>query len=381
MKVLHVVAGNLFGGVETLLITLARLRHLVPEMEPHFAVCYEGRLSAELMATGAAVHRLSTVRISRPWTIWQGRSALREVIRRVGIDVVVCHSAWPLAVFGPAARREHVPLVLWVHGCPSRSSWLERWALWNTPSWSIFNSRFVQGEMSRCYPKVLGTCVYVPVEFKTDAVDSATVAKVRRDLDTPHDAVVILQVSRMEAWKGHEMHLRALARLRREGNWRCWIAGGAQRPTEVEYAQYLQQLVADLGLAGRVVFLGERSDIPGLLRAADIFCQPNTVPEPFGIVFIEALAAARPVVATGMGGALEIVDESCGRLVPPNDVGALADALGELLTHAPMRFSLGEHGPSRAKAICTPLSQIRKLFQIIAAVGQPGASLSTTGAP
>jgi len=381
MKVLHIVAGNLFGGVETLLITLARRRNLVPEMDSSFAVCYDGRLSAELTATGAAVHRLPTVRISRPWTIWRSRAELRNLIRSECVDVVVCHSAWPLAVFGQSARRADVPVVLWVHGCPNRSSWLERWALWTAPSWSIFNSEFIQREMTRHYPKVRGTRVYYPVELTTDSVDAASLATVRRELNTPKDAIVILQVSRMEAWKGHEFHLRALAKLPRDGNWRCWIAGGAQRVAELEYAQHLQHLVAELGLADRVFFLGDRRDVPLLLRAADVFCQPNTGPEPFGIVFVEALAAGRPVVTTAMGGALEIVDPSCGRLVPPSDVSALADALLELSSDSIVRRSLGEQGPAQVKAMCDPKNQIRQLYQTIEMVGQRDRRLSIADRP
>ena len=65
VKVLHIYAGNLFGGVETLLITLARQRELCPQMQPHFALCFEGKLATELDATGVPVHWLGNVRVSR----------------------------------------------------------------------------------------------------------------------------------------------------------------------------------------------------------------------------------------------------------------------------------------------------------------------------
>lgn len=371
MKVLHIAAGNLYGGVETLLVTLARHRLLVPELEQLFALCYDGRLNTELVATAAAVHRLPTVRISRPWTIWQGRKVLRELILREHIDMAICHSTWPLAVFGQAVRTTHTPVVFWVHGVPSRNSWIERWALWNGPTWAIFNSKFIQSQMRLEYPQVSGTQIYYPVELNTGRRDYADTIDIRRELKTPPGAVVILQVSRMEAWKGHELHLRALARLPPNINWNCWIVGGAQRPSEAEYAQRMQRLTVELGLADRVHFLGERRDILSLVRAADIFCQPNMGPEPFGIVFIEALAAGRPVVATALGGAMEIVEPTCGRLVPPNDVPALASGLQCLLADAPLRQSLGHEAPRRAKALCDPQSQIWQLYQTLTHVRQP----------
>ena len=69
MRVLHVYSGNLFGGIETMLLTMARERALCPAIEPAFALCFEGRLGAELAATGVAVQRLPEVRASRPLTI------------------------------------------------------------------------------------------------------------------------------------------------------------------------------------------------------------------------------------------------------------------------------------------------------------------------
>jgi glycosyltransferase involved in cell wall biosynthesis len=381
MKVLHVVGGNLFGGVETLMVTLARRRRLQPEMESHFACCYEGRLTAELRALGAPVHMIGGVRISRPWTVWRGRSQLRRLCRREHFDRLICHSSWPLAVFGPAARAEHIPMILWVHGCLSRRSWLDRWALWNPLALTLFNSQYIQGEMSRLFPKVLGTCLYYPVELNTDPGEPGAAAALRRQLNAPPEAVVVLQASRLEGWKGHELHLRALARLPRQVPWRCWMAGGAQRTTEAQYARHLQRLVTELGLADRVFFLGERRDVAALLRAADVYCQPNTGPEPFGIVFIEALAAGRPVVTTALGGPLEIVDDSCGRLVRPADVAALADALQQLLADAALRSSLGAQGPARARALCDPQAQIDSLFQAIAVLGQAGAPSPATSVP
>ena len=59
------------------------------------------------------------------------------------------------------------------------------------------------------------------------------------------------------------------------------------------------------------------------MHAADIHCQPNTAPEPFGLVFVEALYAGLPVVTTALGGALEILTDACGVLVPAGDAPAL----------------------------------------------------------
>jgi len=185
---------------------------------------------------------------------------------------------------------------------------------------------------------------------------------VRGGLNTAEDAVVIVQVSRMEAWKGQQAHLEALARIKNLPTpWVCWMVGGAQRPEEREYLESLRKQAEILGLAERVRFLGQRSDVPVLLGAADIFCQPNLTPEPFGIVFVEALWAALPVVSFALGGALEIVDDSCGLLIPPGDVEGLAAGLGSLIEQAGLRATLGRGGPARAARLSDPATQMNAL--------------------
>src|SRR5215471_9786806 len=115
MRVLHLYAGNLYGGVETFLVTLAKYRSL-SQMEPVFGLCFEGRLSNELSDLGAPVKQLGEVRFSRPWTVLSARRRLREVLAGDRHDVVVSHSAWPHAVFAPVVRSATVPPVYWAHG-------------------------------------------------------------------------------------------------------------------------------------------------------------------------------------------------------------------------------------------------------------------------
>ncbi len=128
MKVLHLAAGNLFGGVESYLLTLARLQHLCPEMEPHFGICFPGRLRDELTAAGIPVHDLGTVRFSRPWTLLRGRSRLKRVVKEHRLQIVVTHGCWPHAVFAPAIRKVGVGLINAIHDYIDSRHWINRWA-------------------------------------------------------------------------------------------------------------------------------------------------------------------------------------------------------------------------------------------------------------
>ena len=101
MRVLHIHSGNLYGGVETLLTTLARYRDFCPSMESHFAVCFEGRLSKELNEAGAPVHLLGKTHISQPLSVLRARRALNELLRLETFDLAVFHSTWSQSLFGP----------------------------------------------------------------------------------------------------------------------------------------------------------------------------------------------------------------------------------------------------------------------------------------
>ena len=100
---------------------------------------------------------------------------------------------------------------------------------------------------------------------------------------------------------------------------------------------------------------------PSLTPAADVHCQPNSGPEPFGIVLVEALYAGLPVVTSGLGGAAEIVDQTCGVLTAPGDAEAVAAALRSLIQDPSRQRALGIAGPSRAESLCDPARVLRRL--------------------
>ena len=373
MRVLHVHSGNLFGGVERLLVTLAAHQALAAGVQPEYALCFGGRLAEELRATGVKLHRLPPVRVRWWWTVWRARRALDRVLRVEGGEAVLVHSAWGQALFGPVAKRRGVPLVLWVHAPIVPGAWLERWAARCPPAGLLFNSEFTASASAR-YPQTPRAVLYYPVAAPPATAAPAAREATRAQLGVRPEGVVLLMASRLEAWKGHSALIAALALLEKAPDWHCWIAGGPQRPAEHRYLRALQARVATAGLATRVRFLGQRADVPALLVAADIFCQPNTGPEPFGIVFVEALLAGRPVVGTALGGPLEIVDDSCGCLVPPGDCRALAATLERLIHDGPRRAQLGRAGPARARALCDPARQMARLAEFLARLGNTVAT-------
>ncbi len=357
MRVLHLYSGNLFGGIERMLLTMEQCRGLCPDLEPFFGLCFKGRLQTELRQMGATVHCLGEAKFSRPWSILQARRALHRLLAREQFVAVVTHAAWSHAIFASTIRANSVPLAHWVHDALTGKHLWERLSRWMPPDLLLVNSQFTAATVPRVFPRAVPTVLNCPVLHVT-ASHSRNV--VRTKLQTNENDIVFLQASRLEPWKGHVVLIEALGRLREIPNWTAWFAGGPQKKKEAEYLAELQRQAASLGIAERVRFLGQRNDIADLMAAADLFCQPNTGPEPFGIVFIEALLAGCPVVATQLGGALEVIDETCGTLVPPGDSRALGDALKSYMENTELRVRHSRAAPSRATGLCDPIQQLQK---------------------
>jgi len=367
MRVLHLTSGNMYGGVETFLTTLAREATLVPDMRSEFALCWEGRLSNELAQLGTRPHVLGHVRISRPHTVVRARQALRALLAGERFDIVVCHQPWSAVVFGSVVRHSRLPLVLWVHMAGEGKHWLEKLARRTRPDLAICNSRFSVECTGKWLSRVQIEHVYYPVS-RPDVDGGVTRAAVRRRLQTDEREAVIVQVSRLEAWKGQLVLLEALSRVNHVDGWTCWIVGGAQCASERRYLHDLQGFAQRAGIEHRLRFAGERSDIPAVLAAADIFCQPNTTPEPFGLAMVEALRAGLPVVTSAIGGACEIVDSSCGVLTPPGDAAAVAGALQRLIADDQLRSRLSARARLRPHEICDPVNQMHRIRDVLSSV-------------
>jgi glycosyltransferase involved in cell wall biosynthesis len=315
-----------------------------------------------LAQSGAALHELGAVRFSRPWSVWRARRRLAAVLKRERYDRVVGHSPWAYAIAAPAAQRADMGCVLWAHDALGGRHWTERMVARRVPDRVICNSRYTAGAIGGWLTGVRMEVVYAPVS--SIPRDAAVRTEVRRAFGVADATTVILIASRLERWKGHAELLRASALL--NGDWTIWIAGAAQRPHESEYETELRSIAASLPMSGRITALGARPDMPRILQAADVLCQPNTAPEPFGLVFVEALSAGVPVVTTNAGGAREILTPECGILLVPGDREALAAALQALVDQPARRRALGDAGPPRARALCDPAAQIAALERALA---------------
>jgi glycosyltransferase involved in cell wall biosynthesis len=179
----------------------------------------------------------------------------------------------------------------------------------------------------------------VPNGVDLAAMDGARPGKaMRQELGLPEDTPLIGLVGRLDHWgKGHKELLEAMAALKERYPVQALIVGGGRREAE------MRESAAGLGLAGQAHFLGQRRDVPDLLKAMDIFVLPS-YSEGVSLALLEAMAAGRPVIATRVGGTPEVVtDGVTGLLIPPRDAAALAGALERLLSDPSMAKQLGEN--------------------------------------
>jgi glycosyltransferase involved in cell wall biosynthesis len=129
---------------------------------------------------------------------------------------------------------------------------------------------------------------------------------------------------------------------------------GSDYPPDSGATPLLEAQARELGIRENVVFTGQRSDIASLLAACEVFSLPS-YEEPFGLVFAEAMAMKRPVVALTNGGTPEVVEHGkCGLLSSPGDIDALAANLLRLLADSALRTQFGEYGRSRVEQHFTP---------------------------
>jgi glycosyltransferase involved in cell wall biosynthesis len=166
-------------------------------------------------------------------------------------------------------------------------------------------------------------------------------AQIRDELGVPRDATFVVCASRLEPEKDLMSLLEAMPLLHASPTVKLVIAGAGSMETD------LRNRLRDWQLGDCCSLLGFREDVLSIIAAGDLFVLPSKA-EPFGLVILEAMALAKPVVATAAGGPLEIVlDDVSGMLVPPNNPAALAAAMQQLINNPPRRAAMGQSGRER----------------------------------
>jgi glycosyltransferase involved in cell wall biosynthesis len=269
---------------------------------------------------------------------------LARLIRARRADLVHTNSLKAALYGGAAGRLAHVPVVWHIRDriaddyLPRSAVMLVRAASRVLPTAVIANSRASLATVPRVERRRVVHNPIVP-----DTVD------VRLGPAAPlHTDTVVGVLGRLAPWKGQDVFLDAFARAFRGTDVRGHVIGSAMFGEDA-YAQLLEKRVQQLGIAHQVEFRGFREAIHTELAQLDILVHCSVIPEPFGQVVLEGMAAGLPVIATNAGGPAELITNgSDGVLIPPGDAQALAEAMLRLQGDAELRAALGSAAARRS---------------------------------
>jgi glycosyltransferase involved in cell wall biosynthesis len=263
---------------------------------------------------------------------------LRHLIRRWRYDIVHLHT-----------KRAHA-LSLWL----PRSGPAPKYVVTRRMDYPELNNRYTRWLYNHCVDGVIVISRPI-VQLLVDAgVDAGRIRLIHSGIDVSRFALpcggrraelpVIGCLAVLEERKGHRFLLEAMARLKARGlKLRCVLAGdGPER-------SLLEKMTARLGLGTEVEFRGFIADTPGFLADIDVFVLPSLF-EGLGVAALEAMAAGKPVVASGVGGLAELIDDGItGLLAPPRDAEALSAAIARLLYDPALARALGQRAAAHVR--------------------------------
>lgn len=269
-------------------------------------------------------------------------------IREQNIDLVHLNNSPHIANddWLPAARLNRIPCIATSMGGARlvRPGPVHRW-LARRIDYVVAISKYVADAMLRTgIPADRLDTVYLGVDiegFRSRV--SRDPRDVRREIGVAPDKVLVVMVGNVRWWKGQHVVLSAAQLMSAEHRRLLHIVFvGACGTQDAAYKRELDKAIETSGLADSVSFLGARSDVPDLLNAADIALHASVIPEPFGLVVLEAMALGKAVVAANKGGPAEYLPPGIGVTYDVEKPWELSEILRDLATDAGKRRALGE---------------------------------------
>ena len=281
-----------------------------------------------------------------PLTILANARRIMRLIRAEKVDIVHARSRAPAWSARIACRQAGIPFVTTFHGIYGEKNSAKR--LYNSVMARgdaiIANSHYTAQIIKERYGAEAQRIIVIPrgvdsVRFDPTAVNDERRAALRREWGIHPGDKIVLQLARLAAWKGQRVLIEAAALPPLAGRSDIAFVLAGDDQGRIEYRRDLEERIRAAGLDGRVRLVGHCDDVPAALALADLAVIASTEPEGFGRSAIEAAAMGVPVVAASLGATPETVlappamsaAERTGWLVPPNDAGVLASAIGGAL--------------------------------------------------
>lgn len=338
MNILQILPELNVGGVETGTLDLAK--YLVKLGHKAVVVSSGGELVEELEASGALHYKLPVHKKSLILII-KMIPRLAQIIKEEQIDIVHARSRVPAWIAYFACRKTGVVFITTCHG------YYKKHFFSSIMGWGkkvIVLSNVIARHMIDDFAVPYERIRLVPRSADLDKFKYTDPDKKRRD------EFNVGIIGRITPLKGHAHFIKAMARVARQiPRLKIWIVGDAPASREA-YKEEVEVLVRRLGLSHCTEFLGTQRDIPAILSQLDLLVLATVTHEAFGRVIIEAQAAGVPVVATEVGGVVDIIeDEKTGLLVPPADSVSMAEAIIRIFKDKELAHTLAVNAYKKVK--------------------------------
>ncbi len=278
--------------------------------------------------------------------LYASRRLLRRCVEQANVDLVVANSLRSAVAL--AWARPDIPMVYYMRQDMSPKSMgrtqrtLARLTVFPAYRAFLANSRWTA---SVAPPEVRRRVLSTPAYPLCDADGLTTVSSAART----GEALRFLWMGRLVEWKGLDVVLKAMSILERRGVPVSLTVAGAAHHGDPRYVQRIQSRASQLRARPR--FLGHVDDVGSVLSSHHILIHSSIIPEPFGQVVVQGMAAGLAVVATSCGGPVEIIEDGVdGLLVKPSDPVALAAALIRLRNDSVLRESMRIRGRRKVLA-------------------------------
>jgi glycosyltransferase involved in cell wall biosynthesis len=316
---------GIFGGGQiSLLEFLANIDRA--KYEPLVVVGEEGKLKNEIEKLGVEcqVIPMPSFKKLNPFLSLAGFCRVFNYARKRKAKIIHCNTSRAALYAGPAAKILGISLI-WHVRIPHSDNLLDR-LLVPLCSRIIAVSQVVKGRFDR-FKKAKVEVVYNGVDIKAFLPGSVK-KDVKNKLQIRSEDIVIGTVGRLSPEKGFEYLLTAIRDvINVYPSVKVFVAGNGNE----KYRLYLQERINELKLSSNIIFTGFYEDVPQILRCMDIYCLPS-LSEGFSRSLLEAMASGLPVIATSVGGNMEVIQDGVnGLLVPSSNPVRLASAIKELL--------------------------------------------------
>ena len=395
MRILHVITGLDLGGAEMMLYRVIRGSEGGDRSRQEVVSLTErGVIGRRIEQLGVKVHALNMSRLPNPLKVMR----LAELIRAARPDVVQTWMYHADLIGGVAARLAGRARVVWgIH-----NSTLDATTSHRTTRWTVA----VCARLSRIVPDAIVSVsaaardlhvelgydprkfVVIPNGFDVREYrsDPEQRRETRRQLGVEDETVLVGLVARVAPQKDHGNFVRAaglLGRRRRDVRFvLCGGAGVAGGEGATPENRELVRLIEQQGLLDRFLLLGPRDDVPRIMNALDIGTLSSSYGEAFPLVIGEAMACGVPCVVSDVGDSRYLVGDT-GRVVPPRDPEALAQAWQDLLELGSAgRRRLGQAARERVESqfsLSRIMAEYTSLYHRLlnGAGGSPAAAAST----